>query len=500
MKSTLDERPKILIVEDESIVALHIQNSLKHLGYDILDTASSGEQALKIIEREKPDLTLMDIQLSGKLDGIETAEILFREYQIPVIYLTAFADESTIARAKYTEPYGYLIKPFEEKDLRGTLEMALFKNKIEKKLRESEDRYTSLFAQKLSLVFIHDLQGRFIDMNQSFVELFGYAREEILKMHYSDLFSEEQFEDELKMVDLKLRGEEANKIYQSAVKKKNGETVYIESTSSLILKNGKAVAIQGIAKDVTHRKEVEEKLIIAKEKAEKSDQLKTEFLAQISHEIRTPVNNIVTYTSLLKDEIEDKLPAGLESAFKVIDSSVQRLLRTIDLILNISQVQSGNFETKFELIDLSKNLLEDLLLEFYFKAKSKNLELTLTNPDGDSTIYGDVYTIKQIFANLIDNAIKYTSAGEVKVHIYKNHQRNVCVDVSDSGIGIAEEYLPQIFEAFTQEDTGYSRSFEGSGLGLALVKKYVELNNAVISVTSEKGKGSRFTVQFNSVK
>ncbi|MFA4924189.1 MAG: ATP-binding protein [Ignavibacteriaceae bacterium] len=500
MKSTIAERPKILVVEDESIVALHIRSSLKHLGYDIFDIVSSGEQALKVIEHAKPDLTLMDIQLNGSMDGIETAEILFKQHQIPVIYLTAFADESTIARAKSTEPYGYIIKPFEEKDLRGALEMALYKNKIENKLRESEERYNSLFYQSLSLVFLHDFEGNFIDVNQVCVNLFGYQKDEILKMNISDVLSKERLAGAFKIIERLKKGKQLNKIQQFKVKKKDGEFVYIESASSLIVKNGKPFAIQGIARDVTERKAFEEKLIKAKEEAEKSDKLKTEFLAQMSHEIRTPVNNIVTFTSLLKDEIEDKLPAGLESAFKIIDTSAQRLIRTIDLILNISQIQSGNFETKFEVIDLNKNLLDDLILEFYSKAKAKNLELTLNNFPGDTFILGDSYLIKQIFANLIDNAIKYTSAGEVKIHLYKNDVDKICVDVIDSGIGISAEYLPFVFEPFTQEDTGYSRKFEGSGLGLALVKKYVELNNAAISVSSEKGKGSKFTVMFDPVK
>lgn len=500
MKSILSERPKILIVEDESIVALHIRNSLQHLGYDIFAVVSSGEEALKITEHAKPDLTLMDIQLNGSLDGVETAEILFKKHQIPVIYLTAFADGPTIDRAKTSEPFGYLVKPFEEKDLRGALEMALYKNKIENKLRESEQRYHSLFYQSLSLVFIHDLKGNFTDVNQTFVDLFGYRQNELEKMNLSDLFPAEQLVDYFNAIETLKSNSLPGQIYELRGKGKNGDSIYIETVSSIITKGGTTIAVQGIARDVTERKAFEQKLIKAKEDAEKSDKLKTEFLAQISHEIRTPVNNIVTFASLLKEEIEENLPAGLESAFKIIDSSAQRLIRTIDLILNISQIASGNFETKFEEIDLNKNLLDDLILEFYAKAKNKKLELTFMNSTDETFIHGDYYSIKQIFANLIDNAIKYTSAGNIHISLYKNDLNKICVDVIDSGIGISEEYLPYVFEPFSQEDTGYSRQFEGNGLGLALVKKYVELNKASISVISEKGKGSKFTVRFDSLK
>jgi len=498
MKSTLTEKPKILVVEDEGIVALHIRNSLTHLGYEIFDIVSSGEQALKVTEQAKPDLTLMDIQLSGKMDGVETAQILFKRHQIPVIYLTAFADSQTIDRAKNSEPFGYLVKPFEEKDLRGALEMALYKNKIEHKLRESEERYNALFYQSLSLVYIHDLEGCFTDANQAFVNLFGYSKTELLEMNFFDIFSKPQPSENFYFTDPQKNEAAQQSIHELKGMKKNGDLVYIESVSSIITKGGNAFAVQGVARDVTERKAFQKRLIEAKEEAEKSDKLKSEFLAQISHEIRTPVNNIVTFISLLKDELEDFLPIGLESAFKIIGSSAQRLIRTIDLILNFSQIASGNFEMKFEEINLSKNLLEDLILEFYSKAKIKNLELTLHSSSEDAFVYGDSYTIKQIFANLIDNAIKYTLTGEVSVRLYKNTNDKICIDVTDSGIGISEKYLSNIFEPFSQEDTGYSRQFEGNGLGLALVKKYVELNKASITVASKKGEGTTFTVQFNS--
>jgi len=496
MKISFVETPKILIVEDESIVALHLQNSLQHLGYEIFGIVPSGEQAIALVSNAKPDLTIMDIQLSGKLDGIQTSEIFSKEYQIPVIFLTAYADGPTIERAKVTEPFGYLIKPFEEKDLRGTIEMALYKSKSERRLRESEERYTSLFSQPLSIVFVYDLDGNLLDVNQAFVKLFGYSKSDILTMNIASLFSFEMLEDIKEKLNAVHERELPAKINQLEIVKKNGEKAVIEMTSSLVIKNGKPVAVQCIARDVTERMIYETNLIQAKEKAEQSDKLKTEFLAQISHEIRTPINNIVTYASLLKEEIEEKLPSGLESAFKVIDSSAQRLLRTIDLILNISQIQSGSFETKFENIDVGKDILEDLIIEFYMKAKSKQLDLSLVYSGSDFVITADNYTLKQIFANLIDNAIKYSMEGSIVIKLYRNEKKEICVDVTDTGIGIAQEYIPLLFEPFTQEDTGYSRSFEGSGLGLALVQRYTEINKGHISVTSEKGRGSIFTVTF----
>ena len=237
-------------------------------------------------------------------------------------------------------------------------------------------------------------------------------------------------------------------------------------------------------------------MIIAKEEAEKSDRLKSEFLAQMSHEIRTPLNNILTYASLLKEELETKLPPELEPSFRVINSSALRLLRTIDLILNLSKIQTGNFDTYFEIIDLDRDILYEIILEFYTRANEKNIKLNYEVITDYKKIFGDNYSIGQIFVNLIDNAIKYTNKGEIKIVLYNNNENEVCIDVMDSGMGISEEFLPVLFDPFTQEDNSDRRNYEGTGLGLALVKKYVEINNAKIEVKSRKDKGTTFTIIF----
>lgn len=126
------ESPKILVVEDENIVALDIKNRLKKLGYSVPSIASTGEEAVKKAEITSSDLVLMDIMLKGDMDGIEAAEKIRELYDIPVIYLTAYADDKILERAKLTQPYGYISKPFKEKDLRTNIEMALHKHKMEK--------------------------------------------------------------------------------------------------------------------------------------------------------------------------------------------------------------------------------------------------------------------------------------------------------------------------------------------------------------------------------
>ncbi|MDP4174227.1 MAG: PAS domain S-box protein [Bacteroidota bacterium] len=245
----------------------------------------------------------------------------------------------------------------------------------------------------------------------------------------------------------------------------------------------------------------EAEMRLAKEAAERADRLKTDFLAQMSHEIRTPINTILSFTSLLKEELEGKIKDELSSSFKIIDSGGRRLTRTIDMILTMSQLQSGNYELSIRTLDIFEDILESLFREFSNTASAKGLGFELFKKSEKVEVFGDVYTLTQLFQNLIDNALKYTKSGKVDITVFENEQNQLCVEVRDTGIGISKDYLPFIFSSFSQEETGYTRRFEGNGLGLALVKKYSELNNTEILVESEKGKGTVFTVVFkDSVK
>ena len=138
----------VLVVEDESIVSKDIQHSLKKLGYTIVGAAATGEKAIELAKSESPDVVLMDIMLKGEMNGIEVAEIVKKEYNIPVIFLTAYADESTLSKAKVTEPYGYIIKPFKEIDLHTSIEMALYKHKKSRELEKERDYLYSLADNK----------------------------------------------------------------------------------------------------------------------------------------------------------------------------------------------------------------------------------------------------------------------------------------------------------------------------------------------------------------
>lgn len=241
-----------------------------------------------------------------------------------------------------------------------------------------------------------------------------------------------------------------------------------------------------------------EEIIAAKEEAENANKLKTEFLAQMSHEIRTPINTILSFSSLVKSEFQKEANEELDEYFISMSNAGKRIIRTIDLILNMSELQTESFKPIKRSINLCSDILGNLLNEYKILAHEKGLKLDLTNNAKYCTVNADEYTMNQIFANLIDNAIKYTVKGEVNIRIY-NEDNFLIICVADTGIGISPEYLERLFTPFLQEDNGYSRKFEGNGLGLSLVKKYCELNDAEIKIESQKGSGTEVFVIFDSI-
>lgn len=228
-----------------------------------------------------------------------------------------------------------------------------------------------------------------------------------------------------------------------------------------------------------------------------ADRLKTEFLAQMSHEIRTPINVILSFSSLIKSEIEDKVGPEIREGFSSISKSGKRIIRTIDLLLNMSQVQTGTYDYKPKMMNIKKDILDEIIIEYSQLAKEKNITLNLIENNELPELNLDEYTVSQIFINLVDNAIKYTEEGNVIVTIEKDQDEKPMITVQDSGIGIKKKFLPYLFDSFTQAEQGYGRKFEGNGLGLALVKKYCQLNNADIFVETQVGEGTKFKVVFN---
>jgi signal transduction histidine kinase len=253
-------------------------------------------------------------------------------------------------------------------------------------------------------------------------------------------------------------------------------------------------------RDITELKNAEDDLKKALEKAEESEKLKSDFLTQISHEIRTPLNSIIGYSGLLREELKENYKIDMDALTLGMENAGKRLFKTIDKILNMAQIHTGSFEKYFENFNLYE-LLKRLHYENTSFAEEKNIAFNLLNKTGENEIYvyGDSYSINQIFTNLIENALKYTHKGNVDIIIEKTEDGLICVKIIDTGIGINSEYLKKVFAPFSQEESGYSRTYDGIGLGLALTKKYADFNNIDIKIESEKAIGTKFIVIFKGI-
>jgi ligand-binding sensor domain-containing protein/signal transduction histidine kinase len=234
----------------------------------------------------------------------------------------------------------------------------------------------------------------------------------------------------------------------------------------------------------------------AKEAAEKSDRLKSEFLAQMSHEIRTPINAILSFNRLIQEDVSDYLSDDMKEGFSIIDSASKRLIRTVDLILNMSLFQTNSIELSYHRFDLYEKVLKKIIQEYSSIAEEKGIKFEVIKDTDDCTIDSDNSIVDQIFDNLLNNAVKFTKQGTVGIHIFNNKSKQLTVEIYDTGIGISQEYMPNLFKPFSQEEGGYARRFEGNGLGLALTKKYCDLTNIIIDVYSKKGCGTKVTLKF----
>lgn len=370
------------------------------------------------------------------------------------------------------------------------------RKEVEERLNSIAEQYKSLYENAVVGVYRSTVSGKPILANNAFLKILGFDSFDDFSAFntthfYKDKKARRQF-IELAMKHDVIRG------FETELVKRDGSIIAVRMNAH-VLKNeyGDIEYFEGMVEDVTEKIKSEQILIKAKEEAEKSDKLKSEFLAQMSHEIRTPINSLLNSVGLIKEELLQKINDDIQSCFSIIDRSSHRIIRTIDSILNMSEIQTGTYDLQLTELDLVDETLKPLMNEFRFLAESKGLKFNFICDEENTLLQADEYSVKQIFSNLIDNAIKFTNKGEINIRLFRNANKSLNVEIQDTGIGISRDYLPDLFKPFTQEQQGYTRKYEGNGLGLALVAKFCEFNRASITVDSVKGKGSLFRVNFN---
>lgn len=385
---------------------------------------------------------------------------------------------------------------------RSVIKEERLRKQAEADLINSEKKFKKLVDVSPDAILLMNLEGKIIICNQMAARLMGYNDSyELIGLDSLQFFTSEDKSRALDNFKITVTGG-ITREYQYNMIRKDGTVFPAELSTAVITDmNDNPIGFAGILRDITERKKIEQMLLDAKEAAEGSDRFKSEFLAQMSHEIRSPINAILSFAGLLQDEIYDIVPKDLKDSFSIMKNAGKRIIRTVDLILNMSELETGTFEPSYRTVKLIDDVIDQVYLEFTQTARDRGLEFNLINQSGykEINLTGDEYTLGQIFNNLVNNAIKFTGRGKVEVIVLINDEGKIVVKVCDTGIGISEDYLKNLFKAFSQEEQGYSRRFEGNGLGLALVKKYCVINNASIEVESVKEKGTTFSVIFNDL-
>lgn len=367
------------------------------------------------------------------------------------------------------------------------------RKKAEIFLKKTEEMFKILFESAPIGMLIVSNVGKVVKANKAFCTTVEYDELDLIGVSIRSFFEDNSSGAAKSAYQMIMESDSLN--LESKLTKRNNRKLFTLIKSIKIKdENGETLNTLVQVLDITEIKKAHAELKLALDKAKEADRLKSAFLAQMSHEIRTPLNVILPSIPLLADELSGK-DEEMVSILHAVDNAGKRLHRTIDMILSMSAVQSGNYRAKFEKINLAEDL-KNLTQEFTTICMEKGLEIYFNNDSSSSEISADRYTIGQIFQNLIGNAVKYTQRGQIKVSVEDYENNQIIVRIEDTGIGMSEKYIKNLFTPFSQEDTGQTRNYEGNGLGLALVKEYVTLNKGQISVQSEKNKGSVFSVLF----
>jgi len=500
---------RVLVVEDEFILAINLKESLESLGYTVLDTADSGAAAIEKATALRPNLVLMDIRLRGEMDGIQAAEYIWNDLQIPIIYITGHSDKSTVERATLTSPFGYILKPIKEQELYVAIQTAL--NRYER-----EQFLSTVLREMGDGVIVVDPQLNIKYVNQVAEALTGWRLDEAKGQMLSEV---------VKLFDERTQQPAENPIV-SALRQET--TIYLDNSILLVTRDGGIIPIADSAtplrdnsgvitgsvmvfRDDTQRRLIEERnladerarqLEIQMRELQRLNKLKEDFLATTSHELRTPLSNIKMAIGTLEHVLDRQniLDLGLLAtsvsvtrSLTILREECERELNLVDDLLNIRMIDAEIYPLELTSIPI-QDWLPHIVESFEALAQDKQQNLQVSISPDLPPIVSDLSSLTRIVSELLNNACKYTPPDEeirvtaeiinTTLSITNKNAQYLQIAVSNSGVKIPIREQSRIFDPFYRiphHDPGQNG---GTGLGLALVKKLVEYLQGKIEVTS----------------
>jgi len=372
----------------------------------------------------------------------------------------------------------------------------------ERALYRSRKQYESVVENVDEAIFQLDREGQWSFLNPAWTDITGYAVEYGLDRPYDAFVHPDDREDLTATIEPLLEGEQERGRCQVRFEEPEGHAHWVEVRAQVLREeNGTFVGITGLLVDIHERKQYERQLIEARKQAEEARQraeemneLKTVFLANMGHELRTPLTSILGFGRSLQDE----LPEPYHDLVQPILTSGQRLKRTFDSVLSLAQIEGDAVQLDREPESVGP-LVEEILSFYRSRAEQEGIDLRLEKPAAPVYAQLDSRAFDRVLSNLLSNALKFTEEGRVQVRV-REEGGQVVIEVEDTGVGISESFLPEVFEEFKQESGGRTRRYEGSGIGLTIAKRLVDRMGGTIHVESEKGVGTTVTLRFPTVE
>lgn len=474
---------KIIVVEDEAIVALELKNLLEEMGYVVPATAGSGKDALAETEKHDPDLLLIDIMLKGGMDGIETAKIIRSRFDVPFIYLTAYHDSSTLDRAKETVPYGYILKPFEENKLYISIMMAFRVIEMEKITKETNEFLKNILDSSAAISIIStDLEDNIVFWNKGAENMLGYEAEEVVgRQKISVIYPDDEVKKKAKEIRTAVIKNKKPINCEIRENTKAGNKIWINlNVSPRFNEAGKIIGILGIGEDITEKTKVKEEL------DKKTKELEN-FVYTVSHDLKAPLVSLDGFSSALCKEYRDILDDKGNHYLDRIAYNTGQMGNLISDLLDLSK--SGTVVGKKKYVDMEE-LVNEIIEELRNQLEIRKIKFALVSQLPKP--WADADRIGKVFSNLIGNAIRFMGNQEdpkIEVGFKAGEDKFYTFYVKDNGIGIAKKYQERIFRIFERLEDIES---EGTGVGLTIVKRIIEHHGGKIRVDSDTGKGSTF--------
>ncbi len=348
------------------------------------------------------------------------------------------------------------------------------------------ERYSSLTKYANDAILTIDSNGKILEANQKASEIYGYTNEEFKNLSFNQFFLVEDLENK-KIMNTNFAS--SGTLLETNHIRKDGSIFPVEISAKYIFQEGADILL-AIVRDYTERKKLEDELIAAKENAEEMNRLKTYFLSNISHELRTPMSGILGFSEILSSEAENE---SLREMAALINSNAKRLNETLDSLLDLSILESKKLKLDFYPVALNK-IMTTCVERFSKDAKDKSLQINFHPSNENLFVRSEPKMLVKLFSNVVDNAVKYSENGEINI-IVKSLNGNCEVNISDEGIGIQPDQLEKIFEPFRQGSEGFTRKFEGTGLGLTITKKFVDILGGILKIKSKPQTGTTVTIR-----